>query len=402
MRLAILLVIIVSSIHGAAALSPDELRREIDQRSGELSQLNKEIQETQRKIEGTQGQTRTLQRELESIGYNIQQVNLGVKSSEINIQRTALEIESLQYSIIEKEASVEQSRAAIGQLIRNLYQRDRESLLAAMLKHNSLADSFAEWENINAINTSLASTVYELEVLQQQLIDDLLNKSDKKQNLEGERITLKSRQSILSDQKSERQRILSQTKNQEKNYQQQLQELEERQESISDDIEKIEDELRRSFDPTLLPIKRSGVLAMPLANPRITQNFGEISYLYRGKAHNGTDLGTAIGTEILAADDGVVTASGNNGRYQYGIHIMVEHNNNLSTLYAHLSKSIVEVGQAVKRGEVVGYSGSTGYSTGPHLHLGLYWTPSVTFKNLPNCNCGLVPLGVTIDPFDYL
>ncbi|MDP3901386.1 MAG: peptidoglycan DD-metalloendopeptidase family protein [bacterium] len=386
----------------ALAATPEELRAAIDGKAKDLQELNRQIQETQQKIESTQGQQKTLNKELEKLGYNINQVNLGIKSSEINIQKTALEIESLKYDIADKEKAINQSRSAIAELIRNVYQNDHESLLLVILKHNSLAASFAEWENINSVSTNLASTVYQLEDLQNQLSQNLIDESNKKDSLESEQKNLKNRQLILTDQKQERQTLLSQTKNKEKTYQQQLQELEERQAAISDEIENIEDELRRTFDPTLLPVKRHGLLALPLKNQRITQNFGEISYLYRGKPHNGMDFGAAIGTPIFASADGIVKAVGNNGRYQYGKHILIDHDNNLSTLYAHLSKQIVTVGQKVIRGQLIGYSGNTGYATGPHLHLGLYWTPSVMLKNLPQCNCGLVPLGVTIDPADYL
>lgn len=110
----------------------------------------------------------------------------------------------------------------------------------------------------------------------------------------------------------------------------------------------------------------------------------------------------------MAAADGKVIAIGNNdkgtsrwARYQYGKYIVIEHENNLSTLYAHLSRIIVQKGEAVKRGDIIGYSGETGYSYGPHLHFTVYWTPSVQFKSIPPA-AGLVPVGVTINPMDYL
>ena len=95
-----------------------------------------------------------------------------------------------------------------------------------------------------------------------------------------------------------------------------------------------------------------------------------------------------------------MSGAGNNGRLQYGRYVMIEHDNNLSTLYAHLSRTIVANGDIVQQGQVIGYSGNTGYAFGPHLHLGVYWTPSVTFKPFPGA--GLVPVGITIDPNDYL
>ena len=102
----------------------------------------------------------------------------------------------------------------------------------------------------------------------------------------------------------------------------------------------------------------------------------------------------------MAADDGEVIVVGNNGRVQYGKFILIKHNNNLATLYAHLSRQIVQKGNMIKRGQVIGYSGNTGYSYGPHVHFTVYWEPSVSLKSFSGA--GLVPVGVTINPADYL
>jgi len=80
---------------------------------------------------------------------------------------------------------------------------------------------------------------------------------------------------------------------------------------------------------------------------------------------------------------------------------LIRHNNNLATLYAHLSQQLVKKEMTVKRGDIIGYSDTTGYATGPHLHFGAYWAPSILMKNIPPA-AGLVPVGVIINPEDYL
>lgn len=85
------------------------------------------------------------------------------------------------------------------------------------------------------------------------------------------------------------------------------------------------------------------------------------------RPHNGIDLGDAQGTPILVVKDGTVTSARTNGGY--GNQIVVDHGGGLSTSYSHLSKMSVGKGQQVKQGEVIGLMGSTGNSTGPHLHL---------------------------------
>lgn len=92
----------------------------------------------------------------------------------------------------------------------------------------------------------------------------------------------------------------------------------------------------------------------------------------RWESHTGTDIPAAAGTEIHAAQDGVVTYVSTNKYSSYGWYCMISHGNNYTTLYAHQrTQPIVKVGQTVKKGQVIGYVGTTGNSTGNHLHFEL-------------------------------
>ena len=83
--------------------------------------------------------------------------------------------------------------------------------------------------------------------------------------------------------------------------------------------------------------------------------------------HSGIDLAAPYGTPIKASEGGVVIYSGWYGGY--GKVVILDHAKGFSTLYAHLSSTKVSVGARVRQGEVVGFEGSTGYATGPHLHF---------------------------------
>ncbi len=111
----------------------------------------------------------------------------------------------------------------------------------------------------------------------------------------------------------------------------------------------------------------------PLHSIRITSHFTNRRFhpvLKRWKAHHGTDFGARRGTPILAAADGKVIFSGWKGGY--GKVIKIKHKDGYVTLYAHQSRLKAKQGQHVSAGQVIGYVGSTGRSTGPHLHFGLY------------------------------
>ena len=128
-----------------------------------------------------------------------------------------------------------------------------------------------------------------------------------------------------------------------------------------------------------------------------------------------------MGTPVLAAENGRVTAVENTDSYcpsvwygrkkyggSYGKYIVIKHENNLSTLYSHLSLSTVKIGDTVNRGDVIGYVGNTGFSTGPHLHFTVYANIysagerllSPEIKN--SVHCGPQPYGATMNPLDYV
>lgn len=111
---------------------------------------------------------------------------------------------------------------------------------------------------------------------------------------------------------------------------------------------------------------------MPLRHARVTSSFSYRRYhpiLKRYRPHHGTDFGAKRGTPLLAVNSGKVTFSGYLG--SYGKVVKIKHAGGYESLYAHQSRTRVKRGQQVKKGQIIGYVGSTGRSTGPHLHFGM-------------------------------
>jgi len=111
---------------------------------------------------------------------------------------------------------------------------------------------------------------------------------------------------------------------------------------------------------------------MPLRHPRVTSSFSYRRWhpiLHRYRPHHGTDFGARRGTPLLAVNDGTVSFAGWMGGY--GKVVKIRHAGGYESLYAHQSRIRVRRGQHVKKGQIIGYVGSTGRSTGPHLHFGL-------------------------------
>ncbi len=107
---------------------------------------------------------------------------------------------------------------------------------------------------------------------------------------------------------------------------------------------------------------------MPLLDARLTSNFGMRTHPVMGgrRSHKGIDLAASTGTPIYATADGRVSMSQYYG--SYGNYVQLEHGAELQTRYAHMSSMTVREGEQVRKGQLIGYVGSTGRSTGPHLH----------------------------------
>lgn len=123
-----------------------------------------------------------------------------------------------------------------------------------------------------------------------------------------------------------------------------------------------EEEERLNSLPSINGIK----LAVTPTEGRITSRYG-VSSRIRKSTHTGLDIAAVTGTDIKVVADGTVISANYNG--SYGNLVKVDHGNGVETWYAHTSKMLVKAGDAVKAGDVIAKVGSTGNSTGPHLHL---------------------------------
>lgn len=386
-----------------------DLKESINKKTQTLQEVNQKILQTQQDLEKTEQKGSTLQWEIRRFDQNISQLNLNIRASEINIDKSSLEIEVLQYDIEEVEDRIDVKKEAVARFLREIQQRDAENTLMILLKNKSIAESFDEFQNLINFNSHFSIEVANLLELSNNLLEKLTLTNDKKQAIEIENRNFKNRKVIVGNQKIDKKQLLAVTKSQERVYQIFLTELEKQQAAIAEEIEELEEELRLTIDPSLLPTPRSGVLGYPVEKPRITQGYGGTNFArraYKGRWHNGVDFGGLTGTPVFVAEDGKILEVWNQDKYcrngAYGKFIVIEHPNNLTTMYAHLSLQAVKKGEEVKRGDLIGYIGSTGYAFGSHLHFTVY--ASQTFRFGPSkLNCGpIMPYGGDLDPTQYL
>lgn len=389
-------------------MTREDLQTQVQAKAQQLDEINKQIEAAKQTLSETKGSRLTLQRALTTIQSNINQLDLSIKSDQISVEELNLEIESLNYDLKDIQSSMADEKAAIGKTMVELQKDDRTSgnLLIIFLSSETLADGILETQNIKNLQSQMTANVANFRTLNDEYNNKLQNAAQKKRDIAFHQQNLINKKLIIQDQKTERQTILVQTKNKETAYAKQVADLEKLQRQIADEVETLDAVLRTKIDPSLLPAPGRGVLLTPVQGI-ISQGYGATQFAkngYQGRWHNGVDIAAPIGTPIFAAEDGEVAAVGNQDSYcyrgAYGKFIVINHKNNLTTLYAHLSRQIVKKGDIVSRGQVIGYVGSTGYATGPHLHLTVYAQP--TYYTGPSKTCGPMPYGGDLSPLSYL
>ncbi|MDO8557291.1 MAG: peptidoglycan DD-metalloendopeptidase family protein [Candidatus Jorgensenbacteria bacterium] len=399
----------------AAATEEQILKQKIEEKNATLQNIQNQREILQQNLDEVAKSQDSLKKEIRTIDSNVNQLNLSVRESAVTVEKLGLEVNTLAQGITDAQASIVRKREAVQKLLVELQERERMGMLGILLAQTTLGDHLAEIQQITSLNDGLRNGITDLQNLQSDIKNKIESTKIKQGELRVKSTSLENQKILVQEQKSEKQRVLEATKNREDLYQQQLTALEKMQEEISSEVEAIEYELRKKIDPDLIPIARK-IFLWPVLGGHKTQGYGFTTFAqraYKGGRHNGLDIGgVPIGTEVFAAETGKIISVGDQDKYcrkgAYGKYVMVKHNNGLTTLYGHLSKYIVAPGQIVERGQVIGYIGSTGYATGPHLHLTIFANstlppsrPGYPEGTQPSRSCGPMPIGGDLNPEPY-
>ena len=294
--------------------APPTLRDLIDVKAKELQQIQNQRDAVQKNLDEIEKSSVSLKRDIRAADANISQLNLSVKANTLTIEQLGLEIQSLGGDIENIQTSIANKKSSIARLYLELQEHDHDSLLMVLLRSKSLSDTVAEAQSIASLNSALGNSITDLERLRTDLGNALVGAQTKKVKRSVEQENLANLQSIVKDAKSEKQQLLTVTQSKEQIYQQQLDMLKQVQDSLSEEIEQYESVLRKTIDSGLLPLPRPSALAWPVPGAGETQGYGRTSFAlktYKSAWHNGIDLGAAIGTPVVAAEDGVVINVGN-------------------------------------------------------------------------------------------
>ena len=406
----------------AGATSVDDLQKSIDAKNAQIDALNNDIKQLNDQITGVSTQSQTLQSTIKVLDVSGSKLSKQIDVTQTKIGVTGSTIEEIGLQIAQKNQNIEDSRGALAQSIRSINEADSYSLIESFLTEATLATLWNDIAALEEFQTNVRTNVKSLQDLTAELGQKKDGLAAQKSQLEDLQAQLSDQKKIVDNTKKEKTTLLTQTKSKESDYLKQLAEKKRIGDAFNQELTAYESQLKLIIDPTSYPHAGKGILSWPLDHIFVTQYFGNTEFAkqtaaYNGKGHNGVDFRATTGTLVKAALSGVVAGTGNSdlvpGCYSYGKWILLQHDNGLSTLYAHLSLIRVVPGQHVNTGDIIAYSGHTGYvvppgPAGSHLHFGLYVTEGVKivqYTNSINCKNAVIPvadLKAYLNPLDYL
>lgn len=419
---------------GVSASRIGELKGQIGEKDSQIAEIEREIAEYRRQIDSAIGKKNTLKNELRRLELNAKQLNASIHLTRRKIEESALNIEKLNIEIAGKTDDISQRKKAMGEIMRRMNESESRSLVEITLMNDRFSDFFGDLERMKNIQTKIKDNLNELRETRTELNEKKEREQKEKKKQERLKAELLDQKYLVNRNKANTNKLLRETKNKEANYKKLMKKKLAQKEAFERELAEMESQLRIAIDPKSIPSAGSGVLRWPFSGDYmancgsykgylgniycITQYFGKTKFatknpqIYNGAGHTGLDFRAPYGTRVRAASSGAVEGVGNTdnirGCYSYGKWVLIKHNNGLSTLYAHLSRIKVDSGQKVAAGETIGYSGQTGYATGPHLHFTVYASQGVKitkFDRSINCKNAYIPIAdkkAYLNPLSYL
>ncbi len=377
----------------------EAIKEKNEQREQQIGSLTGDISDNEAAMATISDQIEGIKDEIQTYGQLItaKQDAIALKKIEIinvenNIAVKETEIENKKARISDLEVENEQNLEKFAQLIRVLYMNDTSDTMPILEGSDDWYDFFVYQDVVQNISSrnlefvnDLKDAIKEQENLIVELnndINDLSNEKDKldkqKKQLESDLAALEQEKTDLEDYADERYNTLNQYTSYNESLKDKVDGLRNLIDASAADVEAINEEIEKLIlakqrENANAPVYSSDGFRWPLDSKYqyITTYFGYDAW--RGGNHYGIDVGNGGigGANIYAAQGGtIITAYNDSGWHGgYGNYVIIDHGAGLSTLYAHCYATTVYEGQQVNKGDIIGYVGTTGWSTGNHLHF---------------------------------
>ena len=355
----ILLGILMSSSLGLCA-SLDEVQNQI-------IQTNKKLAETKRKEKSVLGTLVKTQQELEQIDHNLANLNNRIGNTEQQITVITTQVNRAESELDNVETQLSGRQEILNKRLRTLYMHGYQNWLEYLFNVKDFTNFITRFETVGRFAKIDINMIQGLQGQQKLIIEKRQEVIQKQRELNNQKdlfVQLKDQNKQALDNKL----AVSQKKQKElETIQGSRSELEKALNELEETSKQIEAEIRQYQEKNQTNLG-TGKYIWPVRG-QVVQNFGWRMHpiLHKRQFHTGLDIAVDYGTPIMAADSGIVIFAAYNGGY--GKMLLIDHGSGFSTLYGHTSVLLVDKGQTVVKGQIVAKVGTTGLSTGPHLHF---------------------------------
>ncbi len=347
----------------------NQLNDSINSKRDSINQLNRQISVYQQQIEEKQGEEVSLAVEIDLLENRAAKTTLDIEVTNEEIDLVNAEISIISSEITELQTQLEKEQGMIADVLQEIQVLDNDLPLQTLLGTDSIAELFDEIERLETVTNDLSTAVDSAKTARLDLLESKQIEQEKRDRLLVLEEELQDEMNLLEQEIASKELLVQEVQESEAEFQNLLNQLEEEEAFINQQITLLQAEIEGKLNAND-EIGDSSILSWPV-NPTIrgiSAYYHDPTYPYRHLfEHSGIDLPAPTGTTIECAAPGYV-AWAKTGRL-YGNYVMVIHTNGVATLYAHMSRMDVTSGDFVTRGQSLGAIGSTGLSTGPHLHF---------------------------------
>lgn len=355
-----------------AAASVSDLRQKLQEQQAALEKVNQQLKEAQSDKADAQALKTQLEQQksllLSQIGTLTEQIG-GLDNDIVNKQD---EINQKQQEVDQKQAEYDQRWADFKDRMRAMQRLNDGGSIALLSSATNLYQLLTFATTLEQIVSKDEEICQQLEDEHTQLEQQRAELEQAKADLEAKKADYEAQKAALNSKTSELAENISQTDESISKAEAEEQALKEAQIEANKKVDEAAKELDAALNAANQAYGNASIqCSLDFGRPLATYKY--VSCYFGGNGHRGTDYAAPGGTEIYAVSGGVVTAAAYH--YSWGYYVQVYHGkddngNSYSTLYAHMNSApIVSVGQSVSKGQRLGYVGSTGNSTGNHLHL---------------------------------
>lgn len=381
-------IVLLTSMFSAIAVSAtseSELKGQKQEIQNSIEEKKQNIQGIEEELSNTKDQRKEKELELAKLNIEIADLNSNIKSVEDDIDSKLKEIKDTEEEISETESKIEENYDILSDVIKISYEQQSGGYLQLLLEATSISNFIRRLEILTSISKQNDEIINETTKLQEEL-------EEKKTKLEEDKTEMQEKKNILVEEKSkvdklaaEQQKKVDELIGIQNNLKEKIELNNEQIEALEKESANITNKINAltssnnnnsnsgnnsSSGGGSNPSYQGGKFAWPVPSTHsISSSYGYRIHPITGnkKLHAGIDIPGQAGDTVIAAESGTVIVAEYSS--SYGNYVVIDHGGGLTTLYAHNTSLNVTAGQKVQRGQQVARVGTTGLSTGNHLHF---------------------------------